>query len=578
MPRLALAVLLSGLLARGASGQPVSEEFPTEGMVRGQASLFVGELCKSAPAACPAARRLLDDYKAAMEATGSCTREACEPERLKELSKKLQQLDEEEHMLPYFEGREDRPLLRLSVLASARLAAAGVVAGHPEAARMPHYRANQAEKVVEAICLKDAGSCASARAILSEDREIKAFIAECTERTCSFETLEPPFIRAQYSMNSYLRYRGKEQLSIPALPLFSLLDDSTDGLASLIAAAVQSNVTQLRSGLATAEARGDGAPDTKALEDLYRRSAIGTNRLDAALGSERAAEVSARREEVNALAAKLASLKARRKAEELADSLGGSNAALAVAPGGAPAAAAGVPVSAVPYRKLDGRATPSPIKPALPAPDILAEPPTALQLLKNAFSKDPVIQTDALRRLGLTSTVGEPGRLAPLAYRQAASDTCAVASQVQVLRARGLLPEGDPREQEKVLADEADRRGFFDAGTPTAYSGSLLIEKGVLVGKHAGADWSQLEAAVARGSLVVAGVDARFFWDVKSESRLGHSVLVTGAELSKMSGKILGVYINDSGTDPPGAGRFIPAALFRQAWEGPGGNFVEVHR
>ncbi|OGR94360.1 MAG: hypothetical protein A2V88_17145 [Elusimicrobia bacterium RBG_16_66_12] len=85
---------------------------------------------------------------------------------------------------------------------------------------------------------------------------------------------------------------------------------------------------------------------------------------------------------------------------------------------------------------------------------------------------------------------------------------------------------------------------------------------------------------MARGSLVEAGVDARFLWDEKSERLLGHSILVTGAEVSKMSGDTLGFYINDSGTDPPGAGRFVPAALFRQAWEGLGltRSFVEVHR
>ena len=82
---------------------------------------------------------------------------------------------------------------------------------------------------------------------------------------------------------------------------------------------------------------------------------------------------------------------------------------------------------------------------------------------------------------------------------------------------------------------------------------------------------------MARGSLVEAGVDARFLWNEKSERSLGHSILVTGAERSKLDGSILGFYINDSGSVPPGAGRFIPSAQFRKAWEGLTRQFVEVH-
>lgn len=574
MTRLALAVLLSCLLARGASAQKTADDFPSEGLLRGQAGMFVGELCKSAPAACPGAKKLLADYKAAVDAAGACAREACGSERLKKLSRDLWKLDEAEHKLPFFAGREDRPLLRLSVLASARLAEAGVKAGDAKAAEAYSYDpAMQVPKVIEAVCLEDAPSCATFREILPGDREIKAVIAVCEKKACAFETIDPLFLRAQRSMNVYLRY--KKTLSVPTLPLFSVLRETNDELTGLLAANVKQSVSQLRSGVAEASARGG---DTRPLEDLYRKAAIGTDRLSEVAGTKGEKSVSAQREEVNVLGAKLASLKARRKAEELAGTLGGGRTAIAAPSAGAPAAAAGAPSPAVPYRKLDGKATPAPVKPALPAPPIRTESRSAFGLVKDAFSKDPIVQADALRRLGLTSTVGDPGRLAPLAYTQAASNTCGVASQLQVLRSRGILPDGDQRVQEKALAEEAARRGFFETGTPTAYGGSILVEKGVLVSKHIGAKWEQFEAAVARGGLVEASVDARFLWNEKSESALGHSILVTGAEVSRTSGKLLGVYINDSGTDPAGAGRFIPIAQLRKSWEGFTRNFVEVHR
>ena len=575
MPRLALAFLLSCLLARGASAQPGAAEFPSEHRIRADGGTFVAELCKSAPAACPEAKKLLSDYKAALASALACVREKCESKRLKELSRELWKLDEAEHMLPFFAGREDRPLLRLSVLASARLAEAGVKAGDAKAAEEYSYRPEQqAPKVVEAVCLEDAGSCATFRAILPGDREIKARIVDCRKAPCAFETLDPLFLRARRSLRVYLRY--KKKLSVSTLPLFAALRETTDGLTGLLAANVQGSVARLRAGIEAAETSG-GGPDVKALESLYRRSAIGTDRLSEAVGTKESKALSARREEVNVLAAKLAALKARSKAAEMAGFLGEVKPALAAAPATAPAAA-GTPASAVPYRKLDAKPTPSPNKPLLSAPPIMTEPPSAFQLLRNASSKDPVVQTDALRRLGLTNTVGDPGRLAKLAYHQAGPATCAVASQLQVLRARGLLPDGDQQKQEKALAEEAERRGFFDEGTPAAYSGSILVEKGMTVSKHIGAKWEQLEAAVSRGSLVEAGVDARYLWDLKSEKAFGHSILVTGAETSKLDGSLLGVYINDSGTDPAGAGRFVPIAQFRKAWEGLTHDFIEVHR
>ena len=580
MPRLALAVFLSCLLARGASSQTPPTDFPSEGLIRGQASMFVGALCKAAPAACPEAKRLLVDYKAAVEAARACTKEKCEPKRIKALSQELWKLDEAEHQLPFFEGREDRPLLRLSVLASARLAEAGVLAGDAKAAEAYSYRPDmQVSKIVEAICLEDVPSCSTFRGILPSDREIKAFIAGCKKEACSFEAIDPLFVRSRRSMGTYIHYN--KGLPVSTLPLFSLLRETSDGLTGLIAADVQKNVAQLRTGVAAMEAHDGDAPDAKALEGLYRKSSIGTDRMAEALGWEDKG-ISSQRDEINVLAAKLSSLKARRKAEELAGSLGGGQGAPAAASvERALAAAERAPASPVPYRKLDVGAAPSPLNPTpSPAPAIRAEPRSKLQLLRDTFSMNPVVRTDALRRLGLTSTVGNPGRLVPLSYHQAGPMTCNVASQLQILRALDLLSDGDLGKQEKALAEEAVRRGFFHdaSGTPAAYDGSIIIEKGVIVSKHLLAKWDQFEDAVTRGSLVLATVDARFLWNIKSEASLGHAILVTGAETADIDGEILGVYINDSGTDPPGAGRFVPISQFRKAWEGFTRGFVEVHR
>lgn len=580
MSRLALVVLLTCLEpARAAAGEAPEAEAPSESEIRRQARDFVQKLCVEVPAACPEARRILDGYASAVESAGACMMEACAPGRLQSIAGGLWKLDEAEHGLPFQDGG-DRPLLRLSVLASALLAEAGAASGHPEAATAPGFRPEmEAPKVVEAVCFEEPGSCSMFRGILAEDRRVRAALEACRREPCAFEVLEQFLVRASRSLSVYFSFKSGRSLSLSPLPLFSILNKTNGELASMFSIDVRARMSRLRDGIAAAEAGGGRAFDEGALDELYRKSHIGLAHI--ANGTLLDAQAKAAHfNEINLLAGRLASLKARRKAGQVAAGLGGLEelpaSSVGRRPAGGSAAAAAGRDSPAPYRALDRTAAPAPLRARLPAPDIRAEPNSAFELAKGVFSEDPVVKADALRRLGLTSTVGDPGGLARFAYHQANPSSCGLAAQLQVLRSLSLLPPGDPREQEKVLMEEASRHGFFDDGIPAAYEGNLLVERGVPVTKHAGSTWEQFEAAVLRGNTIMAGVDARFLWNIPSERPLGHAILVTGAELSTLGGGILGVYINDSGGDPPSAGRFVPIAQFRKAWEGLGRDYVEV--
>jgi hypothetical protein len=124
--------------------------------------------------------------------------------------------------------------------------------------------------------------------------------------------------------------------------------------------------------------------------------------------------------------------------------------------------------------------------------------------------------------------------------------------------------------------DEATRDGTFNDGVSKSYTGSLLVAHGLIITKRVQASWQELQAAILRGSIVVAGVDARLLWNEAAPKAEGHSILVTGAETT-LRGELLGVYINDSGSYSVGAGRFIPIETFRPAWETYTRDYVEVH-
>jgi len=195
-------------------------------------------------------------------------------------------------------------------------------------------------------------------------------------------------------------------------------------------------------------------------------------------------------------------------------------------------------------------------------------------------------KADMMRRMGLTETIGDPGGLAKCVHRQTGG-TCAIVSQQEILQAYGLLPSKNPSKIEAELKREAIEKGYFqvddsdpnkpeDLGTPTQYVGNLAMERGVIMTKHAKATLREFDAAVERGKPIIVGVDPGVLWNDKRYLRSGHAIVVTGAEVAKARGKILGYYVNDSGDQPPGKGRFVPAAQFHKAWEADGSWFGEV--
>ena len=194
----------------------------------------------------------------------------------------------------------------------------------------------------------------------------------------------------------------------------------------------------------------------------------------------------------------------------------------------------------------------------------------------NFFSGHAEERADSGRRAGLSYTVGDPKGRAALVHHQHFGDTCAVVAQQEILLAFHRLPPGDPVAQETALRQEAWDRGFYGQGTPNAYTASILVDRGLIVVKHQNAPLAELDAAVRRGGFVLADVDARYLWNQKSPTQLGHAIVITGAEISLMDHSTVGYYINDSGTDPPGRGRFIPIEAFRPAWSHHTRTFAEV--
>lgn len=219
---------------------------------------------------------------------------------------------------------------------------------------------------------------------------------------------------------------------------------------------------------------------------------------------------------------------------------------------------------------IDGRAVPPTAAGTASAPPIVDGKFSAVQNGVRLASADPLVQADARRRLGLTTTIGAPGVYAPLVYAQDSPQGCAIAAQLQILRAHGLLPSGDLKDQEKALVAEARRRGVMleGGGTSFEFEGSLLVAHGLLVRKSPRAPWPDLEAAIRRGSVTQVSVDARFIWGYPTLPPLPHSILITGAEADRATGALIGVYINDSGSDPPRGGRFLPINDLKKAWTG----------
>lgn len=189
---------------------------------------------------------------------------------------------------------------------------------------------------------------------------------------------------------------------------------------------------------------------------------------------------------------------------------------------------------------------------------------------------------EALRAKGETKTVGDPAGRAAYVYPQT-GETCGLASSAQILaEIEGVKPT--PKKM-KALEDqlyrEAVKRGYFagDNGdprlrftgtTPGQYVGALL---GVPVRRTYLATEEQLDASVKSGRMLLVATNAGKLWNDPAFANGGHLIVVTGAEVKRSDGAVLGFYVNDTGTNE--GGRFIPREQFLEAWNGNGRLLLE---
>jgi hypothetical protein len=127
-----------------------------------------------------------------------------------------------------------------------------------------------------------------------------------------------------------------------------------------------------------------------------------------------------------------------------------------------------------------------------------------------------------------------------------------------------------------LLRDQAAANGFFLDGMPMRFVGSNLLPHGMIISKHTKASAQDLAQTVKKGKVLIVVVDAGILWNDSRSMNAGHAVVITGAELSRSDGSVLGYYINDSGTKPPHRGWFYPIEHFLKAWRAKSSHFIEV--
>lgn len=576
LPALAPAAVVAPLAAQEAS-------------VRAAARAYVAAACKNTPPSCEEAKNLLRDYEAALAAATDCDAGGCKLADIAPVAKTLGELDRREASLPFPpDGRRDRPFLALSSIASGRLIAAGTRLGQPYATAGYGAGAEiERQKAVEGACVDRPASCREMRALLISEAALTLQLDACAATTCALGHVDGLLEKGRIAMSDYLRLAADTKVN--TLPVFSVVNIARNKgislytpLANQAAADLETGAAALGSQLDRAEKDASAPMDDidasgRDLFEKQRGAALAADRLIYYLQYDPKTGAPARRERINAAEVRLAGLRSRALALRLARGLADDKGAVAGAPrgpGGSAHVKPGVVLSEPARTIIDRRLVPNLAPVSGSAPPISKEKPSAFQVILNLFSTDPLLKADAQRRLGRTKTVGDPGRYALSAFVQKDPSSCAVAAQAQVLHAHGLLPAGKTAaSQERALIAEARARGYMDGGTPPEYSGSLLTERGMLLVKGHQRDSARFQSAVKRGSLIQVGVDATVIWGLTDTAIRPHSILVTGAELSKSDGSILGVYINDSGTDPPGAGKFISWDKLNKAWRG---SYAEV--
>ncbi len=170
---------------------------------------------------------------------------------------------------------------------------------------------------------------------------------------------------------------------------------------------------------------------------------------------------------------------------------------------------------------------------------------------------------------GYSKTIGRPE--AALQYEITQKNgTCGVESQYEALMAHGI--KVNPAD----LANLAHEHGWYwendpgvliepNSGTWNPYENKLLSAYGLPSTLIYHATPADLKKSIIHGGGAIVAVSAEMLWNDKP-GPIDHDVYVSGAEV-RYDGKILGYYINDTGT---GEGmRFVPADRFNLAWMRP---------
>lgn len=563
---------------------------PTEKELRADAQKWVAALCAEHKDKCSEASAVLKDYAALLPDTAKCESGPCDRARIIELSKAVGKIDDRAMELPPTKDPRPPALLRLGALASLRLAAAAARIKDEMAALTMSRDETEAVRAAEQVCLvKPGADCANGRAAIAEAKALRPQIEPCVKADCAFAKVDS---LAQASRAAVDKSLFPAVPNVRAYEIFAFALTTQELATAALSRFVDRTLARLNADAGAFEkqveaAEKDSLADARALpgkaetlSKAYEEATLAADRLSDILGYEK---TGAKREEVNSATRRLGALRSRAFAAITARGFGNQAidnalAAVGVAPPQQPGKLKpGVVLSQTTPTLLDKRAIPAPSGAFTSVKPIIAGDKSVFRAAIDVNSDDPMVSADAKRRLGFTNTIGNPGRYAGFAYHQAAHDTCAVAAQIQILRAHGYLPTNEkPEDQENRLTPALKAKGYLNEGTAAPFVGELLVERGMLVQKHEKAEYKDLVAAVRRGGLLEVTVDARYIWGepATTGSPKAHAILVTGAEVEKVTGRMLGVYINDSGDWPAQGGRFITMDLLSKAYYN---SFVEIH-
>jgi hypothetical protein len=180
---------------------------------------------------------------------------------------------------------------------------------------------------------------------------------------------------------------------------------------------------------------------------------------------------------------------------------------------------------------------------------------------------------------GEGDVVGDPWTCTEVWEMQQRGDSCAVVAQGYVLE----LVSGQDVDEDELVALAEEEGWYVDGGAGgTAMSdvGKILEHFGLQTDQHVSATMSDLEAALADGQYVIAGVDSGTIWQDTSESwwhtflvsqSADHAVQVIGVDRTDAANPM--VVLNDPG-HPQGQGLLVPVDQFAKAWEDAGGFMV----